>query len=323
VIGGVIVGHLSWRWIFYVNAPICLLAILLAWRGLPSDPAPRRSRLDVVGLLLLSPALAALVYALSEVGSKGGSHKVVIPLAARALLLAGFLGHALGATVPLIDLRLFRVRSFAASQALLFASGLALFGSMLLLPIYYQQLRGASVIAAGLLLAPQGLGSLLARPVGLVTDRIGPRPVILTGLACTVLGTLPFALADQHTSNLILSGALIVRGLGLSAVQMAVMVGAYRDLQPEQIPHASSTTRIMQQLGGALSAAVLAVVLQRQLATHYGATGQATAFGHTFFWALAFSALAVIPALLLPRTPHQRGQSDNAPTTDRRAVERS
>ncbi|MEU4232282.1 MDR family MFS transporter [Nonomuraea sp. NPDC026600] len=299
VAGGLIAGHLSWRWIFYVNVPISLLAVLLAWRGLPADSPRDGHHLDVTGLLLLSPALAALMYGLTRVGTEGGFGHVAVlgPLAAGALLLTGFACRATRTADPLIDLRLFRTRAFAVSSALLFLSGLAMFGSMLLLPLYYQQDRGASVVAAGLLLAPQGLGSLLAKGLGGVTDRVGPRPVVLAGIAMTALGTLPFAFAGRHPGDLILGAALVVRGAGLSAANMAIMVGAFRGLDRAQIPHASSTTRIMQQLGGSFGTAVLAVILQRQLADHPGA-----AFGHTFAWALAFSALAVVPALWYQRT---------------------
>ncbi|MEU7856132.1 MDR family MFS transporter [Nonomuraea sp. NPDC049141] len=299
VAGGLIAGHLSWRWIFYVNVPISLLAVLLAWRGLPADAPRDGHRLDVTGLLLLSPALAALMYGLTRVGTEGGfGHAAVLgPLAAGALLLTGFAYRATRTADPLIDLRLFRTRAFAVSSALLFLSGLAMFGSMLLLPLYYQQDRGASVVAAGLLLAPQGLGSLLAKGLGGVTDRVGPRPVVLAGIAMTALGTVPFAFAGRHTGGLILGAALVVRGAGLSAANMAIMVGAFRGLDRARIPHASSTTRIMQQLGGSFGTAVLAVILQRQLADHPGA-----AFGHTFAWALAFTVLAVVPALWYQRT---------------------
>lgn len=302
-LGGVIAEHLAWRWIFYVNVVPCVLALLAAWRWMPGDPPGRGGRLDLTGLLLLSPALAGLIYGLSRVGTEGGFGypSVYGPAAAGAVLLAGFAVHALRTEEPLIDLRLFATRSFAASSALVFLTGLALFGSMLLLPLYYQRLRGESVVAAGLLLAPQGLGSLLARAFGTVADRIGPRPVVLVGVVLTVLGTVPFAVGGRHADGYLLAAGLLVRGAGLSAVNLAVMVGAFRDLDPGQIPHASSTTRIAQQVGGSLGAAVFAVVLQRQSEAHPGAAGLGTAFDRTFCWALALVALAVVPALLLPR----------------------
>ncbi|MFI1919000.1 DHA2 family efflux MFS transporter permease subunit [Nocardia sp. NPDC020380] len=301
VLGGLIIGHLNWHWIFYVNVPVCLLAIALAWRYLPADSARSTTRLDVIGLLLLSPGVAAVIYGLAEVGDHGGfGHAaVLIPMLGGGALIALFARHALHTTEPAVDLRLFRTRSFSAASALMFTTGLSLFGSMLLLPLFYQQARGASIVMAGLLLAPQGIGSLIARAAGPLTDRLGPRPVVLLGMVCTVLGTLPFAFADRHPATLLLAGALVLRGIGLSSVNLAVLAGAYTDLNRAEIPHASSATRINQQLGGAFGAAVFAVILQSQLHAHAGA--QALAFAHTFTWAVAFAAIGLLPALFMPR----------------------
>jgi EmrB/QacA subfamily drug resistance transporter len=318
VLGGVIVSELSWRWIFYVNVPIVLTGLVLAWRGLPRDARPATpraggsrtaaARLDVLGLALISPGLAAVLYGLAQVGAQGrfGAPEVIIPLAAGVAAIAAFAVRTLrlgpsGPVEPVIDLRLFRVRSFTGASSLLFVFGLSLFGAMLLLPLYYQQVRGTSVLAAGLLLAPQGVGSLLPRVfVGRLTDRIGPRPVVLAGTAAAALGTLPFALAGPHTSDVLLSLALVVRGAGLGGATIAVMAAAYEGLRREDVPHASSATRIMQQVGGAFGASVLAVILERQVArAASGAAGLATAFDATFWWCLGCTALALVPALLL------------------------
>ncbi|MES5817075.1 MDR family MFS transporter [Streptomyces sp. RG80] len=281
VLGGLIVGHLSWRWIFYVNLPLCLLALALAWRGIPKDGPGTAHRLDTTGLLLLSPGLAALVYGLSQDGTVRATS---IPLG--ALLVALFTAHALRSPAPLVDLRLFRDRAFAVSSTLMFLNGLALYGGMFLLPLYYQQARGEGVVAAGLLLAPQGLGSLLSRATGPLTDRVGPRPVVLTGLLLSALGTLPFAL--PHPAAALLPLALVVRGLGMSAANLAVNVGAYQGLGPDRIPHGSTTVRIVQQLGGSVGTAVLAAVL---------AEG---GFSHAFLWSTAFTGVAALTALRLP-----------------------
>ncbi|MEU6378491.1 MDR family MFS transporter [Streptomyces sp. NPDC046909] len=281
VLGGLIVGHLSWRWIFYVNLPLCLLALALARRGIPRDGPGPAHRLDTTGLLLLSPGLAALVYGLSEDGTVRAT---AIPLG--ALLVALFTAHALRSPAPLVDLRLFQDRAFAVSSTLMFLGGLALYGGMFLLPLYYQQARGESVVAAGLLLAPQGLGSLLARVTGPLTDRVGPRPVVLGGMLLSALGTLPFAL--PHPAPALLPAALAVRGLGMSAANLAVNVGAYQGLSPDRIPHGSTTVRIVQQLGGSFGTAVLAAVLARG------------GFPSAFRWSTAFTMLAALAALALP-----------------------
>jgi EmrB/QacA subfamily drug resistance transporter len=309
VIGGLIVGHASWRWIFYVNVPVCLLGGFLAWRVLPADATadgdagPGRARLDLPGLLLLSPGLAALLFGLSSVGTDGGfGHPgVVVPLAAGAALVAAFTVRAVasGTAHPLIDLSLFRVRSFSAASAVMFIVGISMYGPLLLLPLYYQQVRGASVVLAGLLMAPQGVGSLLARGAGGLTDKFGARPVLLGSLAVTALGTLPFLFTADGLNPVLLGAALVVRGAGLSTVNIAVMTGAFRDLSREQVPHASMATRIAQQLGASFGTAVLAVILASQLAAHPGAA--AVAYGHTFGWALALTLVAFIPVLALPR----------------------
>jgi MFS family permease len=150
-------------------------------------------------------------------------------------------------------------------------------------------------------MAPQGVGSLLARGAGTLIDRAGPRPVLLGAIAATAVGTLPFVATGAVNAGL-LAAALVLRGAGLSAANMAVMVGAYRDVDRAQIPHASTATRIAQQVGASFGTAVLAVILQGQLSAHPGAPGARIAYGHTFLWALIFTAVSVVPALLLPRT---------------------
>ncbi len=322
VISGLIITNLSWRWIFYVNVPVCLTGLALAWRGLPADrprapraakgtpaltrarPAQSRgtplARLDIPGLLLLCPALAALLYGLAQAGSSAdfGQPEVVVPVAAGLALLVTFVVYALHTSrEPLVNVRLFRARSFAGACWLLFLAGLSIYGAMLLLPLYFQQARGYSPLDAGLLLVPQGVGSILPRTiVGKLTDRIGPRPVTLAGVTLATLGTIPFALAGGRTSLVLLSAALVVRGAGLGAATIAVMAGAFDGLDRADLPHASSATRIMQQVGGAFGAAVLVVILARQAADH----PVVSAFGDTFWWCLSFTALAVWPALLLP-----------------------
>ncbi len=307
VVSGLIISNVSWRWIFYVNVPMCLVGLVLARPSLPSAPPPGgRPRIDVVGLLLLPPALVALLYGLAEVSGDGGfgHSRVIISLSAGAVLLAAYVVHALRTSaVPLVDVRLFRSRAFTGAGSLLFLAGLSIYGAMLLLPLYYQEVRGDSALAAGLLMVPQGVGSLLPRTLaGRLTDKIGPRLVVLVGIVLAAAGTIPFALAGLHTSDVLLSAALVVRGAGLGTATIAVMAGAFQGLSRDQVPHASSMTRILQYLGGSFGAAVLvAVILDRQTAAHAaaGAAGLATAYANTFWWCVGFTALALIPALLL------------------------
>jgi EmrB/QacA subfamily drug resistance transporter len=306
VLGGVIVSDASWRLIFYINVPVCLAA-LLATRGMTMPDLKRRAafRLDVLGLSLLSPALVAIVYGLSQAGARGtfADGHVLVAIAAGAALLAGFVIHALRTrTEPIIDLRLFRSRSFASFTGVTFCFSMAMLGTALLLPLYYQQVRGEDALHAGLLLAPQGLGmgaALVA--ASRVADRVSARPIILAGLALTAAATFVYTQVGAHTSVMLLSAAALISGAGIGAALVPAMTGVYKGLRSEAVPRATSSIRIFQQLGGSFGIAILAVVLQQQAAGRATAPALAQAFGATFWWALAFIALALVPTLLLPR----------------------
>jgi MFS family permease len=166
VIGGLILSNASWRWIFYVNVPVVLVALALAWRAVPQTEINADRRIDIRGLALLSPALALFVYGFSEAGVTGGfdDTKVIAPLAVGLAILAGYCVHALRSRVePILNLRLLRFRGCATSSTMMFLSGVTLFGARFLLPLYYQQARGASALQAGLLLAPRALAWRSAR----------------------------------------------------------------------------------------------------------------------------------------------------------------
>ena len=301
--GGLIVQHLSWRWIFWVNVPFCVAGLLLAWRLMPAFPGSGRARLDAVGLALASPGIAAVVFGLARVGAEGGfGHpSVLVPILLGLALLVVFTVRArsLGGRA-LVDVRLFRLSSFGAATGLLFLSGFALYGALLLVPLYFQQVRGFSPVSAGLFIAAQGVGILGSRSLaGRLTDRIGTRWVAFTGLAVVAAATVPFALATATTDRWWLTAVLVVRGLGLGAVTIPVMAAAYYGLERTEVPHASILTRTAQQIGGSFGTAVLAVVLE-----HYATTrALPDAFDIAFWWSIAFTAAALLLALLLPAQP--------------------
>jgi len=310
LIGGLIVQHLSWRWMFWVNVPFCVVGLILAWRLMPIFPGNGKSRLDGIGLALVSPGVAAVVYGLAQVGPNGGfGHvSVLVPLLAGSALIIAFTIRALAiGSGALVDVRLFRVGSFSAAAGLLFLSGFALYGAMLLIPLYFQQVRGQQAFAAGLLVAAQGVGVLASRSLaGRLTDQIGARWVAFTGLVVVALATLPFALATAHTPEWWLVATVVLRGIGLGAVTIPVMASAYIGLDQAAIADASIITRTAQQIGGSFGTAVLAVVLERAIAQHAsaGIRGVAAGFDVAFWWSIAFTAVAIVLTLWLPaRSP--------------------
>lgn len=302
VIGGLILHWLSWRWLFWVNVPILLIGFVAAWRVLPADDGMSRKKLDLIGVVLLPPGLVGLLYGLSKVSGAGGfDHAEVLwPLIAGAGLIALFGWHAVRrGAAALVDLSLLTHRQVASTCALMFISGAGLFGGMFLLPLYWQIGRNHGVLEAGLLMVPQGVGSLFSRPiVGSLTDRIGARPIAFAGLAVVTLATVPFAVADLDVSSWWMCAALVVRGIGLGAVMIPIMAVAYRGLVGEDVAHASVLTRVSQQVGGSFGTALLAVVLEHSLTS----TGSAAdAFHHSFWWAVALSALGAAAVPTLPR----------------------
>jgi EmrB/QacA subfamily drug resistance transporter len=306
-IGGVIVDDLGWRWIFFINAPLCALALVLAWRGMADSGRRPAARLDVTGLILLCTGITLAVYGLSRAGSAGGfgGRMVLASLVAGAMLLAAFVLHALRTrSTPAIDLRLLRYPTFAASSLLMFLFGVFVYGPMLLLPLYFQHVRGLTAFDAGLLMALQGIGAMVALLIaGWLTDRVGPGRVVLTGLVIAVLGTIPLALIGAHTSEVALGISMVVRGLGLGAAAVPAMAASYLQLSADAIPRATSAINLVQRIGGSIGTAAFAVILQLQLADHGGApAAQAAAFGTAFSWSLALTCLALVPALVLLRS---------------------
>jgi EmrB/QacA subfamily drug resistance transporter len=308
VLGGVIIHSLTWQWMFLLNVPLGVVGIVLAVRLFPRDEPARRVRLDAVGLLLLSPGTVALIYGLTQVGRDAGfvHPDVLVPVTVGLALIGGFVWWALRrGDRALVDVRLLRHRALATSSALLFLTGAALYGAMLLLPLYWQQVRGEDALGAGLLLVPQGLGALASRTLaGRLTDAVGGRWVAVGGFAVMALATVPFALSSATTSTAWLMATLLVRGFGLGAVIIPLMTGAFVGLERHEMPDASIVTRVAQQIGGSFGTAVLATILTSVAATS-AALGDA--FDTAFWWATGFTVLAAVLSLLLPSRGRRLG----------------
>jgi EmrB/QacA subfamily drug resistance transporter len=323
VLGGLIVSNFSWRWIFYINVPIGIVTLIISSRILPRTEEKIRQRFDTLGFCLLSPGLAALVYSLSEVGITGSftSVPVLTSFALGVVLMVGFVLHALHVRNPLLDIRLFRDRNFTIANICIFVLGATLYGSMFLLPLYYQIARGQSPWVAGLLMAPQGIGAAcLMRFSGALTDRIGPRKIVPAGIILMAAATVPFAFVTSSTSEVLLGVTLFARGLGLGLSMMPIMAAAYFNLTHADIPRASTMLNIVRQVGGSVATALFAVVLERQIIerTHAraGSAGLslssavklpppvadkvAEAFAHTFWFAVVTILIAFVPTLFLP-----------------------
>lgn len=306
VLGGLLVQRLSWRWLFLFNCPLGLLGAYLAHTRLPAGETASRTRLDVVGLALLSPGIALLTYGVSALGRAHGAlgPRVYLPLAAALVLVTAFaLDARRRPRTALLDLTLFRHRAVGAALVTYLLASFGSFGAQLVLPLYYQQVRGESPARAGLLIAPQGLGMLLTLPqVGRLTDRFDHGKLVIAGVLTTLLGTYAFTRVTDHSSYAVLSLALVVRGAGLGATSTPALAAAYRTLTRDQIPNATTALNVVQRLGAPIGTATMAVVLERFAAADGGGATRgalARAFAHTFTVSAALSAVALFAAFAL------------------------
>ncbi|MFC8716265.1 DHA2 family efflux MFS transporter permease subunit [Kitasatospora sp. NPDC057198] len=303
-LGALLLEHLGWQWLFLVNVPFGLVGLLAGLKLLPRSGAQDAGRLDVLGTLLVAAGLPLVTYGVAETAHLGSftDPAGLLPTLAGVLLLALFTRHALRSPRPLLDLRLFRNTAFTSACVSTFCLGAALFGALIVLPLYYLRVRHEGIVTAGLLMAPQGLGTVLALPLsGRLTDRIGGGPVILGGLAVALLGTVPLALLGSGDDLRYLSVVLVVRGFGIGLATMPAMSTAYSVIERQQIQHATPLLNMLQRVGGSFGTAILTVVFQHHAAGLGAPTPAhlADAFGYTHWWVVAVTAIAAIPTALL------------------------
>ncbi|MCX4678858.1 multidrug efflux MFS transporter [Streptomyces sp. NBC_01433] len=302
LVGGSILQVAPWPWLFLVNLPIGVVAALLARRHVPVvPPSTRRTAFDRRGALLLSPGLAVLVFGLTEV-AHGRTLPAAVGVVAGLTMLTGFTVHGLRTRrTPLVDPRLFARPPFGAAAVALLVLGASVFGTMFLLPLYFQTGRGLSAWEAGLLLAPQGLGAAAGSVlVNRTINRVAPRTLVVTGIVLILAGTVPFTQLGHELPNAVIVSALAVRGVGMAMVGAPVMNIVYSRIEPEHLPRAAGALNLLNTVGGSVGTAALAVVLQNRLSAR--GPDVAAAFGDTFWWVLGFCLIAAAGATRLPRT---------------------
>jgi EmrB/QacA subfamily drug resistance transporter len=302
VLGGVVLQGLGWRWMFLLSVPIGGLALVLARRVMPADP-PRqeRSRLDVLGVALLGPGFAGLLLVFSQAADRAEflTWPVLLPLAAGVVLLAGYAVHAVRRDQPLVDLRLFARGGFAASVTVMALTGLAMFANLITLPLYFQQTGGHGALAAGLLVAPLGVGAAVAAPLaGRISDRVGSRNLALGGGLVAMLSAFAFTRIGAGTDETWVVLAALAIGTGLGFVGPPAMGSLYRTLPGPLVPQGSSVLYMLNQLGGSIGIAVVALILTT--------ASDPVAGLHGVYWFVTGAILVLLAASArLPGRPDQ------------------
>ncbi|MGW4353996.1 DHA2 family efflux MFS transporter permease subunit [Nocardia sp. NPDC004582] len=287
-IGGLMLAHWSWEWLFLINIPFGLAGVALGLRYLPRSGGTAGQPLDVVGLVLAGGGVSAVVYGLSEVGVAGSvtALPVWLPVLLGVAGLAGFLVRARRNTQPLLDIGLFGNRVFTAATTAGFFAGGAMFGVMVLLPLYFQELHGTGLVRTGVDLLGFGLGGVVMLPLGgRLTDRFGGGRVAVLGNLAVAAAVLPLAFLPVDANGILIQFLLFAAGLATAVGAMPLVSAAYAAVRRDQLPDATVLVNILQRVGGAVAVALVAVILSRA-----SASGWALVSGYH----LAFAGLAAL-----------------------------
>lgn len=308
VLGGLLIDATNWRWIFLINIPFCLIALVLAPIAIEDDkPSPGQHRpFDFVGLFLSVPAVTALVFGTANLGPNHGVSQtdVWLPLALGSVLLVAFIAWSYThADRALLDVHLFSRRSFALTSVNSILLGFTTFGGMLLIPLYFQSLHDSTPLQSGLLLVPQGIGTALVVVLGKkLLAGVQARTRLILGFLIMAVGTVPFALPELQGATWLLIITLVVRGIGVGLCAPTLNTVAMLDLAPDELGRGSAAFNIVQRVGAPMGTTVLAVLLSSGLEHGTGTTADvAAAFSNTFWWSILLTAIPVGISLLLPR----------------------
>ncbi|MFF0060082.1 MFS transporter [Streptomyces sp. NPDC005279] len=320
LIGGSLTEHISWQWIFWLNVPIGLALLPLARLRLDESYAPN-ARIDVPGTLLVSGGLFGIVYALVNGNADGWTSTPVLGgLIVGTALLAGFVYHGFNNKNPMLPMRLFRNRAFFGINIASLLMFLGMFGSIFLLSQFLQGVAGYSPTEAGLRMLPwTGMPLIVAPIAGYLSDKIGGRPVVATGLALQAIGLGLFALVlEPGVSYAAQLPGLILGGIGMALYFAPAASVVMSSVRPAEQGIASGANNALREVGGALGVAVLGAVFAAR-----GGYETADAFTDGTVPALWIGAgavaLAALTALLIPgRRTAAAGDQEPSPAAEER-----
>ncbi len=308
VLGGYLVQYQSWHWIFLINIPVGIVALVFSGLVLREERQARPGRLDLPGFVLSASGLAVLMYALAEGGTRGlDDRRVILTAVGGIVLLAAFAVVEMRTKNPLLDLRLFRDPLFRAINILWIPGQAAFVGALFLLPLLLQLEMGFTPLESGLATFPQAVGIAAIAPLmSRVYPRVGPRRLVIMGMIGLLLTTLSFLLIELETGEWWVRLIMLLRGMSFGLIMVPASTAAYVTIAPRDTGRATAIGSAIPQVGGSFGVAVAATALNRRLLTHNAVLvapgvrhGALLAFHDAFLVTAVFPVLAVIAALVI------------------------
>jgi drug resistance transporter, EmrB/QacA subfamily len=274
-LGGYIVTFAGWQLIFYINVPIGIVGLLMAFFLLHESAINATIKFDLPGFITSALGLGLLLYGLSSASTDGWTSGIVL-----GCLLGGAFSLILFLLIemdrirrelpPLMDIRVFNNRPFSTSMIASTLVVFALYGGLFLVPVYLQSLRSYSAYEAGLVLLPQAFASMLAVLIGgRLVDRLGVRAVVIPGLVITAIAMWRFTALDLNTPISTFQWLLILRGFGIGLCMQPLMVSAVAEIPPRRLAQASAVSTTVRFVGSSLAVAIIATLVQSQTKLHY------------------------------------------------------
>lgn len=271
-LSGIVLNYLDWRWLFILVLPFAVGALLLGARRIENVTTPRYAPLDVLSVILAALGFGGLVYGISTLGEAAveGSLPTWVPLAGGAVAMTAFVLRQLSLQKindALLDLRTFTSRNFTVSVLLMALLMASLFGVIIVLPIYLQNVVSLSTLQTGLLLLPGGLlMGLLAPGIGRIYDRVGPRPLIIPGILIVSVVLWAMTLLGPATPVINILVGHMVMSVGFALLFTPLFTTSLSSVKPELYSHGSATLSSIQQVAGAAGVALLVALMSSRSA---------------------------------------------------------
>ncbi|WP_028610957.1 MDR family MFS transporter [Paenibacillus harenae] len=318
VVAGWLVDYVSWHWIFIINLPIGVIAVIIGLRTLPNLERKRVPALDFLGMLLAPLAFAMLAYGVSSAGGGegGGGSGWTSPEALTGMIVGGvaliiFIIVELSRKEPLLELRVFKSSDFTRGILLQWILQIALFGTLFLAPVFLQIAKGYSAFDTGLILLPQAIAAGIFMPIsGKLFDRFGARPVVIAGLVIVTIAAFMLSGISAGTSLPMLMIPLALLGAGMGLSMMPLNTHIMQSAPKELVSRVTSLTAAAQQVMTSFAIAGLSTILAGRV-KHYTVTNPGpdivySSYGDTFFVLAAVAIVGALAALLLRRPKQQQ-----------------